>query len=376
MSLFGKKSISYLGVDMGSSSVKIVELGDDKGTPWLKNYGFAEKPKNKAGSEKDTDQEMADMIKAIIKKANFSTKNVVAALHNFDVFTSIISLPNVKQEEMEGIVKTEARKFVPIPLQDVILDWKVLANPADSAGADDKKKKKSKKNKEKQESSENNQDVDVLLTAAPRKLVAKYLNIFEKCDLNLLSLETESFAFIRALLDTNDMFSAMILDIGAVATDIIIVEAQTPVVIRTVDIGGASVTNAVAHNLDVDLKRAEQFKRDVGLTDKDKQEVDSNQQSSLREIIESAFSPIINEINYSIDLYKSRGSSIDKIILSGGSAYLAGLDQFLKKTFNLPVYIGDPWHKIEYPVVLEENIKAMGPMFSVCIGLSLKEILS
>jgi type IV pilus assembly protein PilM len=293
---------------------------------------------------------------------------VIAALHDFDVFTAVISLPSTNFKELENVINLEARKFVPISLEDVVLDWKIV-NQNGRQGNNDKQKEKDKIKEIKKDV-----DLDVLLTAAPRNLIKKYIEIFKSAELNLLSLETEAFAFIRALLDENDTSSLMIIDVGAVASDIIIVENQIPVVIRSIDVGGASITKAIARNLGIGFERAEQFKRDIGIYSIGNVEDNLSDQSVLR-VIESTFAPVINEIHYSLDLYKTKNKSMEKIILSGGSAYLSGLADFLKSILNLPVHIGDPWYKVAYPKEMEGALKEIGSMFTVAIGLALKEIV-
>jgi type IV pilus assembly protein PilM len=380
MSIFSKKTMGYLGVDIGSSTVKIVELAKEDGKPRLKNYAFAEKHEFLVKQDKSDDVvgEASVLIKKVYESAEFASKKVVAALHNFDVFTSVINLPQTNSQAMENVVKVEARKFVPIPLEDVILDWKALDQSNKNLN---KGGKTTAKNLDKDMvlteqsggAARNAQagGIDILLTAAPRKLVSKYLNIFQEAHLDLLSLETESFALIRSLLDRSELSSLMLIDIGAVATDIIIVEQQIPVVIRTVDAGGAAITSAIEQSLGINRERAEQFKRDIGIFSNAKE----RQTDSVAQIIESAFAPVINEVNYSIDLYKTRNKSIEKIILSGGSAYLTGLVDFLKSTFDLPVHIGDPWYKVDYPKPLKATLKELGPVFAIAAGLALKEIV-
>lgn len=366
MGLFSKKSTSYLGIDIGNASVKIIELERGYGRPRLKNYGFAERSRSVgSGRTEEVIQTSASVITKICKEAGFASKDAVSALHNFDVFSSVINVPSSRHELLAESIKIEARKFVPMQMEDVILDWKVLT--LEDAARDKKGKAGSR---EAPLFGEEDKTVDVLLTAAPRRLVKKYVDIFKIAELNLLSLETESFAFIRALMDARDDAPILLLDIGAVSTDIIIAERQAPIIIRSIDVGGDSITAAIAKNMRIALERAEQFKRDVGVFD-GKTGEDTRM---ITEIIGSSFMPVINEIQYSIDLYKSRSRSLEKIVLSGGGSRMAGLSDFLQTTFYLPVYMGNPWYKIETPPELEDALLELGPIFTVAIGLALKEI--
>lgn len=368
-----------MGIDIGSSSVKIIELEKTDGKPRLKNYGFAERNRRVgSGRTEEIIQTSASIIAKISKEAGFTSKSVVSALHNFDVFSSVINVSVEHPELLDENIKIEARKFVPMQLEDVILDWKMLTTE-DAAPAKKEKTQFGDTDKElKEEEPKNsqlfdgagNKTADVLLTAAPRRLVKKYVDIFKIAGLNLLSLETESFAFIRALMDKRDDSSILFLDIGAVATDIIITERQAPIIIRSIDVGGDSITAAIAKNMHIAIERAEQFKRDVGVFDRKSAE----DMRMITEIIELSFAPVINEIQYSIDLYKSRNRSLGKIVLSGGGSCMAGLSDFLQTTFHIPIYMGNPWYKIETPPDLKDALLELGAMFTVSIGLALKEI--
>ena len=185
--------------------------------------------------------------------------------------------------------------------------------------------------------------VEVLITAAPKTLVEKYLAIFKYAKLNLLSLETESFALARALVGA-DSATVMIIDLGAVSTDIMIIENGVPVISRSIDVGGQTITTALCEHLGVDEKRAEQFKRDVGMS-QGQQETEG-----MSRMIESTFQSVVNEIHYSLDLYRNRNKgSVEKVILAGGSSFLVGVSDYLERVLSLPVYIGDALQQVSYP---------------------------
>ncbi|MFH1427366.1 MAG: pilus assembly protein PilM [Patescibacteria group bacterium] len=382
---FFKSSKNYIGIDIGSDSIKMIEINKENNRPKLSTYGYAENLKNITRNNTETAQKQtADIIVNIHKQAGFKSRQVIAALHNFSVFSSVISLPRVRESELSNNIILEAKKFVPIPLEEVILDWKIITpqnnnndlnskltvqkeqknNNFDSAAESSTKKNI---NILKTKPAADNDNIEILLTVAPKKLVRRYINIFKLSKLNLTSLETESFALTRALL-YKDNQRAMILDIGSVASDIIIIENGFPIISRSIDVGGITITQAIEKSLNINTARAEQFKRDIGLSAQESQ-------ASIRQVIETAFAPVLNEARYSLELYKSRDQILDKIILSGGSALLGGLADFISKFLNLKVYIGNPWDKIIYPQELEPVLTEIGPRFTVSIGLALREIL-
>ena len=118
------------------------------------------------------------------------------------------------------------------------------------------------------------------------------------------------------------------------------------------------------------IERAEQFKQDFGLN------ISSGENNNIPKTIEETLSPMINEIKYVFDLYRKQGKAdIDKVILSGGSAYLPNLVNYLGKALNITVHIGDAWHKISYPKELKPVLDEIGPRFSVAVGLALRGIV-
>ncbi len=374
MGLFNRKQEDFLGVDIGTSSIKIVQLTNEKNKGKLVTYGMVELEadliRNKTSQ---TIKNIKNSLKKLIEKSRISTKTCSAALPTFSVFSSVISLPAMAKNDLDSAVKWEAKKFIPSPIEDMILDWKIIQ--------DGKNTKSVKKNKDavinggalnvsnrgdiiKTKSNFNR----ILLTAAPQNLVSIYLDIFKEVGLNLFSLEVESFAMARSLM-SDDGACAMIVDIGSVTTDVCVIENNLPVLNRSIEVGGNSMTKSIAQSLNISFERAEQFKQDFGLSSA------KGGSTNIPKTIEETLSPMVNEIKYVFDLYKrqSRGN-IDKVILSGGSAYLPNLIDYLSKTLNSPVYIGDAWHKIKYPTELKPVLDEIGPRFSVAIGLALRGI--
>jgi type IV pilus assembly protein PilM len=214
-------------------------------------------------------------------------------------------------------------------------------------------------------------DIKILLTAAPKNLVEKYIRIFKAAGLKLLSLETEAFALERSL-GGNASQPVMIIDIGSVSSDVVIIDRGVPVLTRSIDTGGVTITQAVMKSLNVDLKRAEQFKRDIGFS--------SSGPGDLPEIIKTTINPIINEVKYCLDIYFTQQSegethSLEKIILTGGSAFLPDLVNYLNQLLEIKVIIGDPWDKVIYPLELKPVLQELAPRFSVAVGLAMREII-
>lgn len=369
MPFFNKKNKSYLGVDLGTAGIKVVELANTKGHATLLTYGIVESSGDIVRSNApETVNKVVELLQEITKKSRVTTDLAVAALPAFSVFSSILSLPPMPKSDLAQAVKWEAKKFVPMPLDEMILDWKLLRNVeaviSDQPPTDENNEEN---NTTEVKAPDTKQNRRVLITAAPKNLVARYLEIFKRAGLKLISLETESFALARSLFFGSKL-PIMIIDIGSLTTAISIVEDGVPILNRSLDVGGATLTQAIATSLNIDRRRAEQFKRDIGIAQ-------TNAASGIPKVIERALNPVINEVKYSLNLYQSQTAiSVEKAILIGGSAFLPNLTDYLAQVLNLNVFVGDPWFRVAYPEDLKLVLDEVGPRLAVATGLAMRDI--
>ncbi|HMB66196.1 MAG TPA: type IV pilus assembly protein PilM [Patescibacteria group bacterium] len=347
MGLFSSSSNNYLGIDLGSSSVKLVELGKKSKEMQLVNYVFSEK-KGVDVSQQLNDKEaeyLVTLIDKMCQEGEVDGKNAVATLPTSSVFSSVINLSDVSKDELESAVNWEAKKVIPTSLEDMVLDWKIIE--------EDKEKN----------------NIKIFLTASPKKLIKKYIDIFKQSKLNLSSLETEVFSLIRSLAIREDS-NTMIVEIGTINTDISIVKGKIPVLNRSIDTGGYSITKTIANSLNVSLKRAEQFKRDLGVTS-----VQSNSEEVIPKTIMRTVNPIVDEVKYMLNLFENKNvDKVETIVLTGGSAFLPNLTQYLSQTLDRNVVVGDPWYNISYSQDMKQVLSEVGPKLAVAIGAAMREI--
>jgi len=401
MSPFFSHKDSYLGVDIGTASIKVVELKNEGGRSKLETYGYIDIVTDIIRSNTlQTRQTIINALKKVIASARVTTDKAVAALPTFSVFNSIINLPPMSKKDLDSAVKWEAKKYVPLPLEEMILDWKIIDDFKEAvvkkealkleqsaavrlaikrkgfnffgkkgATAEPQDFKKQLLSIDRQEAGPAGSNIRILVTAAPKNLVSRYLEIFKAVGLKLLSLETEAFALARSLIG-NDPAIIMIVDVGSITTDICIIEKGIPILNRSIDIGGLSITKAIAGSLNVNVERAEQFKRDFGIN------IDQEiKQKGISKTILNSLSPIINEIKYVLDLYQGQGQQrVEKIVLSGGSSFLPNLASYFTELFNKPTIIGNPWEKVIYPEDLKPVLNELGPRLAVAIGLAQRDI--
>jgi len=335
----------YLGVDIGSSGIKIVELKKEGSKVRLLTYGFSENSQANGENLMDNIEYTSQLLNKLCKDAGVHSKTAVGALPAFAVFSSVLNLSNVNSKDMASAVNWEAKKVIPLPLEEMILDWKIIEKAKDKKGG-----------------------MKVLLTGAPKTLVKKYIEIFKTSHLNLHSLETETFSLIRSLMG-NDKSTVMIVEVGNSTTDITIASNMIPTFSRSIDVGGMSITKAFSEKGKMDSAVAEQFKFDLSASSMGKKETE------LPKAVEDVVAPVLNEIKYAINLYQTKeGKKIEKIILSGGSSMLVNLDGYLSKVLNMTVILGDPWNRISCPEELKPLLSEVGPRLAVSVGLALRGI--
>ena len=371
MSLFGSKkqapSLGLLGVDIGTSGIKIVEFVPEDGKVRLVTYGYADIAPGKDAStlSLDSPERVAQIMQQIMKSSGMKATRAVAALPASSVFHAIISIPTPKtaKEDIRAVVEAQTAKVLPLPIAEMIIDSHIIdkdalpkeGSEASSVPADG------------QESS-TRKTVRVQVTAAPKALVEKYIAVFRAARIELVSLETEVFALMRALIG-KDSAKTMIVDVGGDRTNIIIAERGVPYLTRGIKSGGNAITAAFANAMGIGVAEAEGMKKDVSYSAGD----------AMPPVLLEAVKPLLHESKYALSVNMQEDTSgaqkeIHKVILTGGSAQFAGLDAAMTNTVNVNVYIGDPWARVATPPSLRPILDEVGSRFAVAIGLAMRVV--
>lgn len=302
------------------------------------------------------------LLKKVCAKARTTTIKAVAALPIPSVFSAVISIAQVPRKELASAVQWEAKKLVPLPLEEVVLDFKELkvSAPAASEGAPSPEKGK-----------ESAKSMEILLTAAPKSIIERYLAVAKAAGITLTSLETEAFSLIRALLGS-DPTPTVIVDIGALRSNILVVDRGIPMLTRSVEIGGKKCTEAIAQSLGVSLSAAEAMKKDLNSAP-----LLGGAQGALPAILKEVLQPLINELRYSFSVYRTRNvvaRQVERIILTGGGAGVPGLAEFLTGEFNLRTFLGNPWERVRFHPDLKDLLHGFGTKFAVAVGVALRNL--
>jgi len=347
MSLFSSKEDNlFLGIDIGDSSLKMVELRKKGQQIFLSNYAFSENVSEVNFNKVDDAAYLAEAINKVRKDAGIISRRVTASLPTFAVFSSIINISNTDKKGLPLAVSEEAKKVIPLPPEEMILDWKIVEeNKKDDKGG-----------------------LRVFLTGSPKKLVRKYINVFKLAKLELASLETETFSLVRSLVG-DDKSSVMLVEIGANSTDMSIVKESIPVLNRSLTVCASTITRVLAEKLGLTYAQAEQFKFDLSVS------LSADSHEELPRLVAQTIESIVTEIQYLLDFFHSKNEEqVEKIILSGGGALFLDLAAYLEKRLNIKVIVGDPWNRITCPQELKAVLGEVGPRLAVAIGLAMREI--
>ncbi|MFA6132297.1 MAG: pilus assembly protein PilM [Patescibacteria group bacterium] len=365
---FGKKQTkNYLGIDIGAGGIKIVELMNEKGRGRLITYGYSERSSADVLHPLEDPKGTSEMITSIFKQSGMTSVRAIGALPLSSVFSAIVAVPRGKDEkEIKAAVNEQVKKLTPMPLEDMItystfIDPIKIEKPiAPVAPVLPNQPKKQ-------------EYVRVLVTGAAKSLVQKYIEIFKLSKIELVALDTEAFALIRALVG-KDKSTVMIVDMGYVRTNLMVVEKGVPFLTRSINVGGGTVTKKIMELLHVSEAEAERFKQDLGNVS----EAGAAPPNGLSNVLGSILQPMLNEIKFAAESYSKMeltdGKKIEKIILTGGSAHLPSLIEELTKAMNVNVYVGDPWARVVAPDELRPALEEIGPKLAVAIGLAMREI--
>jgi len=349
--MFDFLSRSTLGVDIGTASIKIVEIAKSLPKPKLKNYGilrsrtYLERPNSaiQTNSLKILEKETADLLRILVKKAKFKSRNAVASIPSFSAFTTLLEMPIMSGVDVSKTMPFQIRQHIPLPVSEVVIDWNKVGEREDEEGL-------------KQQ---------ILMIAVPIEIKNKYQNIFKLAGLNLKSLETESVSLVRALAAA-DPSPALIIDIGAYSTNIAVSENGFLKTNFFSDFAGASLTKAIANGLNIGVKRAEELKKERGL-------MGGGGDYELSTLSEPHLDVIIEETNRAKNNYeKSFSRKIERAIIAGGGANLPGIGNYFEKRLGMATTIGSAFSRINYPPEIGLFSKELGPEFAVAVGLGLK----
>lgn len=418
LAFWKKHPKKFLGIDIGSSSIKIVEIGKEEEKKKLENYGEVEESvfgeivsafKNGKENKSLSNQYTAELIREILDEAEIGTKDVNFSIPDFLTFFTSFEMPVMEKEEIPEAIRYEVRPYIPLPLSEVTLDWTLS-------------KGRSVKNPFK-----------VLVAAIPNKIISQYQEIAGFAGLELRALEPEVFSLARASIK-DFIFSLSpprskllrigkknkfgsesddkkkeekkevigLIDIGSRSTTCSVVDEGVLEASHSFNIAGEEFRKRLAKSLNISYNESKKLVEEYGLSFSRSEAIEgispdeAERKSIVQEVGEflnsdnkTAASGIsrenINNILFPLadvlldniktvfrDFYREEGKEVDRIILAGGLALLPGLKEYFSNKLKKEIVISNPFENISYPSVLGGILEKKGPSYAVCLGLAMK----
>lgn len=335
-----------VGIDIGSKSIKVVELSKDGDKFRLKGLGVV----GYSGKSIDAMEEerefagVAEILMKLLKESSINEKNISISLPESAVFTRTIKFPNLTDQEINSAVKWEADQYIPIPLEEAIVQHEIVErNTASSPPS-----------------------VSVLLVAAPRKLVQKYMKVVDLAKLNPVFVETELVSLVRSLSSPDRV--SLIIDFGARSTDVAISKNGSIAFSRSIPTAGNAFTRAVAQSLGIEEGQAEQYKRAYGFAD-------NQLEGKIKAALEPVFKSVIDEIKKAIHFYQTeeKGKNPSYVVVSGGTAGLPHVIAHLSSSLGLEVLMANPFAKLSVEEEKMKKIAPFAPLYAISVGLAMRQ---
>jgi type IV pilus assembly protein PilM len=291
-------------------------------------------------------EQITETLKDLLREAKVTTKNCGVSIPFSRSLLSLVDLPyKENQQEQKTIIELEARKYIPVPMSEVQLDWIIVPK----IGPEEEKKEQ--------------KTVEVLIVAVHNDEMTFLQNVILGAGLSASFYEIEIFSTLRAVVDET-MKPVLVLDIGAASTKIYVVEHGVVALSHSFSTGSQDITRAISIATGVSISRAETVKKEEGLGE-----------GITQGNPELVFSRIFAEARRVLVQYEtSHHGPVTEIVLTGGGGVTKALDVYAKNTFSINVRVADPFIKTEAPAFMRPILEEIGPEFAVAVGLALRKL--
>jgi type IV pilus assembly protein PilM len=357
------KKRPLVGLDIGSHTIKLVEVVHNKRGRILQNFGAIPTPPGSVveGSIKDQEK-LVSAIKRLYKNLRVRNSNVAASLSGYSVIAKKITLDRMDESRVEETIQEEAEKYIPYDINEVNLDFAILNSDQQGEAQGDEKGGVT-----------GPKQMDVLLVAAKRDIIDEYVALLRAADLNPGALDADIFALQNAaeISLTNPEKCFALINLGAAELEINVVSRGISTFSRDSSYGGSQVTEAIRSEFKLDLHEAERMK--LGGV-----ELDGQREERLAAVLTREVSSWVREIKRALEFVAGTHASdpVEKIVVSGGSCRMAGLLEYLEKETGIPVEPLNPFRNlvIDYKRFDPDYLDYMALQAGVAVGLSLRRI--
>jgi type IV pilus assembly protein PilM len=346
-----RRAKALVGLDIGSSAVKAVELRAAGKSYKVTGFGTEPLPPDSIVEGAIIDASaVADAIRRLFDGRHIKTKEVAASLSGNAVIVKKISLPIMSDAELAESIYWEAEQYIPFDIQDVNLDYQILDRGDAASGKG---------------------TMDVLLVAAKKEKIADYTGVIAQAGRSAVVVDVDAFALQNAYevnygIDPHAVI--VLLNAGASATNINILHGDQSVFTRDISIGGNAYTEALQRELSLPYETADALKRDLP--------VEGATYDDAKPVLRAVTENVMLEIQKTFDFFKATAApeKIDRIMLSGGASRAEGFTEMLSERFEAPVEPFDPFRKIAFDTkkFKSESASDIAPTVAVAVGLALR----
>lgn len=336
---------SFFGLDIGRYYIKVVDAEYSGRNRILKSAGVFSSQSGGIQLESPADlKNLSESIRKGVKSLRINSDKCVVSLMESQIVSRMIKMPVLSDKELGAAINYEAEQYIPLPLKDVVLQYKILNRPKGASSAS---------------------KMDVFLVAAPKRIVEKYLKVVKDAGFTVLALETESTALVRSLVLAQDP-PTIIVSLGAVTTELVVSVFGNVFFTRSVSVGGANITKSLMDEFRLPAAQAEEYKRAYGVL-KDKVS------GKVALVIRPHLEIIASEITRAGEFTRSRIPDVQvrRVIITGGGAFLPGLGEFLVDATGLEVMMGDPFRYFKKDKLVN-SFSGQGSIYSIATGLALR----
>jgi len=350
---FGRAK-SLIGLDIGSSGIKVAEIRDTSKGYRLENFGIQPLPPEVIvdGAVMNTSA-VVDAIQELIRSKKIKTKNVCTSVSGHAVIIRKIKVPAVSEEELAQSIQWDAAQYVPFDINEVNLDYQVM-NPADEEG-----------------------NMEVLMVAAKKDLINDYVAVIKEAGLSPLIMDVDSFA-LGNMFEVNYPIQegevVALVNIGASVINISVIKGDVVMFTRDVSAGGNQITEEIQRQLGVSFEEAEMLKIG-GSGSGDTEEV---MRQEVQDVIKSISDSLSTEIQRSLDFFTATSAedSISRIWMSGGTCKISGLKEVIEERTGIPCERVNPFNNLAYDEKKFDvgYLQEIAPQAAVAVGLALRRV--
>jgi len=351
------KKNQLVGIDIGSHSIKIIEIEDTNKGMILKNFGMIRLPQDAIveGSIKEMEIVSA-ALKNLFKNLRIKNRNVVTSISGYSVIVKKITIPQKGEADLEASIQSEAEQYIPFDINDVNLDFQILPSEEGEAETEEE---------EKQEL------MDVLLVAAKKDIVEEYISLFHLTELNPVVLDIDAFALqnVFEISDHEQSGCHALVHIGAQQLTINVIRDGHSIFTRDSSYGGSQITSDIQNKLNISYEEAEGLKLGA-------KPIEPSQRPIFEEMFSSTVTKWAHEVKRALDFVATTFAEarVDNILVSGGSSLIPGFIKYLGVETGLEIEMLNPFANLE----IKEKLFDMGylnyaaPMAVISVGLALR----